>query len=111
MGITPVEPTYPGGGSLLTEGTLVSGPAGGNPRFKLTFPVYNAYTYEVYGDPTLADLTWRALPFSLTQTGTLDRNRHSITADGLLSIYVEERAVKDFYKVSFRVPGANIGTP
>ncbi len=111
MGITPVEPAYPGGGSLLTEGTLVSGPAGGNPRFKITFPVYNGYTYEVYGDPTLADLTWRALPFSLTQTGTLDRNRHSITADGLLSIYVEERAVKDFYKVSFRVPGANIGTP
>lgn len=111
MGITPVEPTYPGGGSLLTEGAVVAGPVGGNPRFKLTFPVYNGYTYEVYGDPTLADLTWRALPFSLTQTGTIDRNRHTATANGTLNIFVEEEAIKDFYKVSFRVPGANIGTP
>lgn len=110
MGITPVEPNYPGGGSLLTEGALAEGP-GSTLRFKLTFPTYTGYTYEVYGDPTLADLAWRALPFSLTQTGPIDRNRYTATANGLLSIYVEEQAVKDFYKVSFRVPGANIGTP
>jgi protocatechuate 3,4-dioxygenase, beta subunit len=111
MGLTPVEPTYPGGGSLLTQGALVPGPAGGNPRFQLTFPTYTGYTYEVYGDPTLADLTWKALPFSLEQTGAIDRNRYTATADGSLNIYVEEEALKDFYKVSFRVPGANIGTP
>ena len=111
MGITPVEPTYPGGGSLLTEGALVAGPVGGNPRFKLTFPIYTGYTYEVYGDPTLADMSWRALPFSLTQMGAFDRNRYTATTNGTLSIYIEEKAIKDFYKVSFRVPGANIGTP
>ena len=111
LGLSPVEPTYPGGGSLLTQGALVAGPVGGNPRYQLTFPYYTGYTYEVYGDPTLADLEWRALPFSLTQTGAIDRNRYTATSNGTLNIYVEERAVKNFYKVSFRVPGANTGTP
>ena len=110
MGLTPVEPIYPGGGSLLTEGMLVAGP-GSDPRFQITFPVYTGYTYEVYGDPTLADLSWRALPFSLTPTGTIDRNRYTATANGSLSVYLDEAAVKDFYKVTFRVPGANTGTP
>jgi protocatechuate 3,4-dioxygenase beta subunit len=111
LGLSPVEPNYPGGGSLLTQGALVTGPSGGNPRFKITFPVYNGYTYETYGNPTLADTAWRALPFSLTQTGAIDRNRYTATADSSLTIYVEQKAAKDFYKVSFRVPGANTGTP
>jgi protocatechuate 3,4-dioxygenase beta subunit len=111
MGLTPVEPIYPGGGSLLTQGALVEGPIGQNLRYRLTFPIYTGYTYEVYGDPTLADLEWRALSFSLSQTGTFDRNRYTAIANETLSIFVEERAVKDFYKVSFRVPGANTGTP
>ena len=110
-GFTPAEPTYPGGGSLLTQGALVAGPTGAYPRFKLTFPTYTGYTYEVYGDETLADLAWKALPFSLTQTGAIDRNRFTATADGALSIYVQAKALKDFYKVSFRVPGANTGMP
>jgi hypothetical protein len=111
VGFTPLEPTYPGSGTLLTRGQLVSGPSGGDPRFQLTFPAYAGYTYEVYGDPTLADLAWRALPYSLTQIGTIDRNRSTVSSDGTLNIYVDEKAAKDFYLVSFRVPGANTGTP
>jgi protocatechuate 3,4-dioxygenase beta subunit len=110
IGQTPIEPNYPGSGWLLTEAAVVAGPSG-TTRFRITFPAYNGYTYEVYGNPTLADLSWRALPFSFTQMGTIDRNRYTATANGSLTIFVEERAVKDFYKVTFRVPGANVGTP
>ena len=110
-GYTPVEPTYPGGGSLAIAGTLVTGPTGGSPRYRLTVPAYAGYTYEIYGNPTLADLEWKALPFSLIQTGTIDRHKHTAPAEGSLDLYVEAKAVKGFYTVSFRVPGANTGTP
>jgi hypothetical protein len=33
------------------------------------------------------------------------------SSDGSLSFYVEQKIVKGFYKVSFRVPGANTGVP
>ena len=110
-GFTPVEPTYPGGGSLVLAGVSVAGPVGGNPRYKITLPTYANYTYEIYGNPTFANLEWRALPFALSATGTIDRHKHTATADGSLSFYVEEKAAKGFYYVSFRVPGANTGTP
>jgi protocatechuate 3,4-dioxygenase beta subunit len=110
-GFTPVEPTYPGAGSLVTTGTLVSGPPGGNPRYKITVPAYVGYTYEIYGNPTFADLEWKALPFALTQTGTIDRHKQTATSEGPLDLYVEAKAEKAFYKISFRVPGANTGTP
>jgi protocatechuate 3,4-dioxygenase beta subunit len=110
-GFTPVEPTYPGEGGLVTAGTSVTGPSGGNARYKITVPAYNGYTYEIYGNPTLAILGWSALPFSMSQTGTIDRNKHTATSDGSLSFFVEQKAVKGFYYVSFRVPGANTGTP
>lgn len=110
-GFTPVEPTYPGGGSLVVAGTQVPGPVGGNPRYRLTLPAYANYTYELYGNPTFADLEWKALPFALTQTGAIDRHKHTVTADGSLNLFVEAKALKGFYKVTFRVPGANTGTP
>jgi protocatechuate 3,4-dioxygenase beta subunit len=110
-GFTPTEPSYPNGGSLLVAGTLVAGPAGGKPRYRLNVPAYAGYTYEIYGNPTFADSEWRALPFSLSQTGAIDRHKHTATAEGTLSLYVEAKAVKGFYRVSFRVPGANTGTP
>jgi len=110
VGLTPTDPTYPNSGSLLTQGAVVAGPSSST-RFKVTFPAYTNYCYEVYGNPTLADTTWRALPFSLTQTGTIDRNRYVATSDGSLSLYLAESATKDFYKVSYRIPGANTGTP
>ena len=72
---------------------------------------YTGYTYEIYGNPTMADLGWKALPFAVSQTGTIDRNKHTATADGSLNLYVERKAERGFYFVSFRVPGANTGTP
>lgn len=109
-GFTPVEPTYPGG-SLVVAGAAVTGPVGGHGRYRITVPTYANYTYEIYGNPTLEAVAWGELPFSLTQTGALDRHKHTATAEGSLSFYVERKAVKGFYYVSFRVPGANAGTP
>ncbi|MBB5350265.1 protocatechuate 3,4-dioxygenase beta subunit [Haloferula luteola] len=109
-GFTPVEPEYPDAGGFLASGERVAGP-NNTLRYKLTIPAYTNYCYEVYGNPTLADLAWAALPFSLTQTGEIDRHQHVATAEGPLDIYVEAAALKGFYKVSFRPPGANTGTP
>ena len=89
----------------------VAGPAGGNPRYRLSVPANTGYNYEVYGNPTLADLSWTALAFSLTETGAIDRNIFTATADGTLHLFVEARAARGFYTASFRVPGANTGTP
>lgn len=110
-GFTPTEPTYPGGGKLVTAGTLVAGPSGGNPRYEITVPAYSGYTYEIYGNTTLADLGWRALPFSMSATGSIDRHKHTATAEGTLRFYVEAKAERGAYQVSYRVPGANTGTP
>ena len=96
---------------MVVKGALVSGPTGGNPRYKLTLPAYANYSYEIYGNPTMADLAWAALPFSLTQTGAMDRNIHTAPSDGALNLFVEAKSAKGFYYVSFRVPGANTGTP
>ena len=109
-GFTPVEPTYPGG-SMVLAGAQMAGPIGGKPRFRITVPGHAGYSYEIYGNPTLAELAWAALPFSLTETGAIDRNIYTATSDGALDLYVEQKAVKDFYYVAFRVPGANTGTP
>jgi hypothetical protein len=110
MGLTPVEPTYPGG-SLIIAGTMVPGPSPGSPRYRLSFQTYADYTYEVYANPTLGALTWAALPFSLTQTGAIDRHKFTVTTNGPLNLFLDAKATKGFYFVSFRVPGANTGTP
>lgn len=111
MGQTPVEPTYPNGGSLIVSGGAVAGPTAASPRFKISIPAYAGYSYEVYGNPTMGSLSWSALPFSLSQTGAIDRNIYTAATDGTLDLYLETKAVKGFYYVSFRVPGANVGTP
>ena len=108
---TPVEPSYPDGGSMAVAGVIAGGPIGGNPRFRVTIPAYAGYSYEIYSNPTLADLAWAALPFSLTQSGAVDRNIFTATSDGALDFYLDSKAAKGFYYVSFRVPGANKGTP
>ncbi len=51
------------------------------------------------------------LPGYLAQTGTIDRNIYTVTSDGTLNCYVEAKSAKGFYYVSFRVLGANTGTP
>ena len=108
-GFTPVEPTYPSG-SLTLAGEAVAGPSS-TQRYKITAPKYTGYTYEIYGNPTLANLGWQALPFSLSATGAIDRNEYTATADGQASFYLTQPSAKGFYYVSFRVPGANTGTP
>lgn len=111
MGLTPVEPSYPGGGTLLIAGAIVPGPSAGSPRYRLAFPAYANYTYEVYNNPTFAGLGWAATPFSLTQTGAIDRHKHTTSTNGTLNLFVDAKALKGFYLVAFRVPGANTGTP
>ena len=92
-------------------GAAVPGPSAGSLRYRLTFPAYANYTYEVYGNPTFAGLGWAASPFSLTQTGAIDRHKFTATANGTLNLFVDAKAIKGFYLVSFRVPNANTGTP
>ncbi len=109
-GFTPVEPSYPGSGSLVIAGVPVAGPSSST-RFKISIPAYTGYTYEVYGNPTMADLAWSALPFAFSQTGAISANKFTATSDGTLDVYLAANAAKGFYYVSFRVPGANTGTP
>jgi protocatechuate 3,4-dioxygenase, beta subunit len=124
MNYTPVDPIYPGG-SFLIAGVPVAGPTNST-RFKISFPAYSNYTYEVYGNPTLvnvgnsitnwdssvlSDMSWAALPFSLSQTGTINTNKITPSTNGTLDVYLEEKSIKGFYYVSFRVPTANTGTP
>lgn len=113
MGVTPVEPTYPNtpGGSLILAGTRVPTANGGPPRFKVTVPVYSGYSYEVYANPTMGSLGWAALPFTLSETGKMDRNIHTATAEGSFDFYVDRESIKGFYYIGFRLPGANTGTP
>src|SRR5207249_3029633 len=72
-GFTPIEPAYPGG-SLIVAGAAVAGPLAGKPRFKISIPASSGYSYEIYGNPTLGALSWGALPFSLSQAASIDRN-------------------------------------
>jgi hypothetical protein len=41
----------------------------------------------------------------------VDRNHHTALADGGLDVYLTTSAQRGFYKVTFRPPGANVGTP
>ncbi len=102
MGLTPIDPTYPGGGNFLARGELVAGPTGGNPRYALTIPAFTGFIYEIYRNPTLADASWAALPFALSATGAIDRNLYTPASSGSVTLYVEKKAEKDFYKVAFR---------
>jgi protocatechuate 3,4-dioxygenase beta subunit len=123
--VTPVEPSYPAG-SFVVAASAVAGPTNST-RFKVSIPAYTNYTYEIYGNPSLFDagsgsltniglpyrtnMSWGALPFSLTQTGVINTNKFTASTNGTLDVYLREKAAKGFYYVSFRVPGANSGTP
>jgi hypothetical protein len=52
-----------------------------------------------------------AQPFSLSQAGTVNTNKITRASNGTLDVFLEEKSVKGFYYISFRVPGANTGTP
>jgi protocatechuate 3,4-dioxygenase beta subunit len=124
VGLTPVEPLYPAG-SFLVAGAAVAGPTNST-RFKISVPAYTNFTYEIYGNPTLlnagnnitnwalpylTNMSWAALPFSLTQTGSINTNKVTASSNGALDVYLQEKAEKGFYYISFRAPGANAGTP
>ncbi len=124
MNYMPVDTVYPGGGSLVVAGTVVAGPTNST-RFKISIPSYTNYTYEVYGNPSLlglgnnvtnwaatylTNMTWAALPFSLSQTGVINTNKFTASSNSTLNVYLAEKAAKGFYYVSFRPPGANTGT-
>ena len=114
MGLTPMEPAYPGsgaeGGHLVVKADEVPAANGVKARFKVTVPAYVGYSYEVYANPTMGNLGWAALPFAMSAAAKMDRNIHTATAEGALDLYVERPSVKGAYYVAFRVPGANTGT-
>lgn len=125
VGQTPVDPIYPNGGSLVVSAAPVAGPTNST-RFKLSLPAYTGYTYEVYGNPTMANvgssltnwqtsyltnMGWGGLPFSLTQTGAINTNRFTAPSNGTISLYLQEKAARGYYYISFRRPGANAGVP
>ena len=68
MGLTPVEQPYPGSedGVLVLAGTEVPPTSGGKRRYKITVPAQGGYSYEIYANPTLGNLGWATLPFSLS---------------------------------------------
>jgi protocatechuate 3,4-dioxygenase beta subunit len=113
MGLTPVEQPYPGAedGVLVLAGTPVPASGDGKPRFKIAVPAQAGYSYEVYANPSVGKLGWAALPFSLRDTEKPDRNIHTAPAEGRLDLYVQKESVRGYYHVTYRVPGANLGTP
>ncbi|MBM3844716.1 MAG: hypothetical protein FJ405_00320 [Verrucomicrobia bacterium] len=110
-GVTPVEPNYPAAGGLSLAGRRVRVAGQSADRYEITLQTYPGYTYEVYGNPTFADLGWRVLPFSLSAETAPDRNKYTATTEGVVKLYLRDAAERGFYRVSFRVPGANAGTP
>lgn len=101
LGLTPGDVQHPGGG-LTIQGEMVQGPPGGPARYRIRFQGYPGFNYEVYGNPGFGRLDWGALPFALTATGPIDRNLYAPSTAGTVTIYVERKAAKGFYFVSFR---------
>jgi protocatechuate 3,4-dioxygenase beta subunit len=93
---TPTYPSYPNGGALVIAGTPVAGPTNST-RFRISVPTYSGYTYEIYGNPTFGDLSWKALPFALTQNGSIATNKFTATSDGTLQFYTTTAPDKGFY--------------
>jgi protocatechuate 3,4-dioxygenase, beta subunit len=111
---TPLEHTYQanGGQFVLDKVETVAGPSG-TWRTKLTISAITGYTYELYTGITLDELASRQIPFSLTPTGAVGNHKYTSTATETISFYVPIDATdsRRFYSVSYRIPGANAGTP
>lgn len=111
MGVTAMEPSYPGtpGGEIVVAGEAV--PGASRPRWKVVVPAYPGYAYEIYANPSHGPLGYAALPFALTATGHPDRNLTVAEKEGSLELYVEKESARGHYLIGYRVPGANLGTP
>ena len=59
----------------------------------------------------MGDLGWATLPFSMSETGKMDRNIEMVSAGGAISVVVDSPSTKECYYEIFRLPGANTGTP
>src|SRR5207237_9861269 len=107
VGYRPIEPVYPSGGFVVGAGA-VAGPTNST-RFKISIPAYANYTYEVYGNPTtlglgseltnwtapyLTNMSWAALPFALSQTGTVNTNKFTAPTNGTMNLYPATKPAK-----------------
>lgn len=114
-GLTPSDHTYPGTTGTLAVDTLTIVPAdtAGTWLAKITIPAYTGYTYELHAGSTLAEFDLTQVPFALTTAGTATHHKYTATSSGSLSIYVplKDADTRRFYSVSYRIPGANTGTP
>ncbi len=90
----------------------VAGPPG-TYRAKITIAACAGYTCELYTTTTLDELDSRQIPFALTQTGAVGNHKYTATSNGALSFSVPlaNAGARRFYSVSYRIPGANTGTP
>lgn len=114
-GLTPPEHVYlaNNGRFLVEKFELVEGAAGGSLRARISIPAYPGYTYELYATTTLAELDRRCIPFALTRTGSVAYHKYTASSSGTLDFYVPvaNADASRFYFVSYRIPGANTGTP
>jgi protocatechuate 3,4-dioxygenase, beta subunit len=112
--LAPVDHTYLGNSGRFeaTVVEIVAGPTG-TYRAKITIPAYSGYTYELYTSTTLGDTDSSQIPFALTQAGAVGNHKYTAASAGSLSFYVplKDANTRRFYSVSYRIPGANTGTP
>jgi hypothetical protein len=123
VGLTPVDPAYPNGGSFVVAATTVARPTNSQ-RFKISIPACTNYTFEVYGNPTLANLgsgstnldssyltnmSWVRCRLRCRRTGALNTNKFTASSNGTLSLYLKEKAVKGFYYICFGRAGCEYG--
>jgi hypothetical protein len=66
-------------------------------------------------DPQLGGCHRQRCPWHLhiadEEAGVINTNKFTASTNGTLDVYLREKSAKGFYYVSFRVPGANSGTP
>ena len=72
------------------------------------FGVPGQHALSIVDGFRLAELNFIA---SRTEVGAAFAAHGAATASGALDFYVETAADYGYYKVSFRVPGANVGVP
>lgn len=83
----------------------------GRPTVRLHFQAYKGFSYEIYQNPELANISWAAIPFSTRDGNAFNQNIFTAEQDGELDLFVEASSGFNAFRVAFREPGANLGTP